>query len=172
MLRNRGNTALALSGSAAEPFGEAEEANARPFLMVDDKQAAWERNRFWQQEDKTLHLAPLPFFPGIILAPGAEIPPANSRLWVRLQYQLQSADYGFESPGWSGAITQSRAELVWSRDNLTASNVIFPGDKASSLPPGRALILHYQLGRTGADQTFSFEILGLDTSTPLLTPPL
>ncbi len=172
MLRNRGNTGLALSGSDSGPFAEAEEVNASPLTMLDDKETAWALRRFWQQADKTLHIAPLPFYPGIVLAPAPDVPAANSKLWVRLEYHLQAADYGFEDLGWSGAINSASAALLWSAANLTANNVIFPGTKSSSLPDNQTLVLHYQLGRTDGDKNFTLEILDLDTSTPLLTPPL
>jgi hypothetical protein len=172
MLRNRGNTGLAVSGSASDPFAEAEEVNASPLTMLDDKETSWALRRFWQQADKTLHLAPLPFYPGIILASSPDVPAANSKLWVRLEYLLQAADYGFDDLGWSGAIIGTSAELRWSADNLTADNVIFPGDKSSSLPANQTLVLHFQIGRTDGDKNFTLEILHLDTSTPLLTPPL
>lgn len=172
LLRSRSNTALALSGSGNDPFTDAEEVNAGPLTMLDAKAKAWATQQFWQEDDNTLHLAPLAFYPGIIVARPAELPPANSKLWARLIYTLVPRDYGYDDLGWSGGIALALVDLTWSADNLTQNNVIFPGDKASSLPPGGSLVLHYQLGRTDDNNAFTLEINGLDTSTPLLTPPL
>lgn len=180
LLRARSSTEFssgAASGDVADAFpalSEQESAHAGlASIPSSPKRTGIQTKRFWQDSTtKLLSLAPLPFYPGIILVPADMNPPPNSKLWVRLSYVLIGQDYGFDDLGWSGGIASATATMTWDSGNLVAQNVIFPGTYSDSLPPGGTLVWHVLVGQTDAASKFTLSLDYVDTSTPLLTPPL
>lgn len=133
---------------------------------VEDEWQILARGFYQDPDTLELRLAPFVVYPGKIVAPyvtSGIVPPADSRLILRITYSLSSVTYpaqtenGQDNTGWNGAITSTETALIWqqpARESMPP-NQIFPGVYSNAMPPNNKFIWHCSLGSTNAAKVFT-----------------
>lgn len=148
--------------------------------VIVDEWAVLQQQRFLQNpDDRTLRLAPIVIYPGIVLAPWVESgppTPANKALWIVAKYRLEPARYPGTTPedeatfGWSGGILGTEAVFEWGERD-SRENQIFPGLYTNSMPPGNVFVWNFRIGVTDAAGNFTLSGGNLISTCGQYIPP-